>query len=107
MERSTVEILIVLVLLCLISLVFVGTYHLFRGDQEPRRTKVVPQVLPRVHDVVPFDVPMWIPWSAGWIGGYNGIVDRPMPHYYPGPRPSRYARERNEPEPYNTNKIFP
>ena len=33
---------------------------------------------------------VWMPWSWGWgSGGWSGsaVVDRPMPHYGPLPRP--------------------
>jgi len=40
----------------------------------------------------PQEVPLWIPWSYGWLGGYTGPVRRDMPHYYPGARDRRDER---------------
>jgi hypothetical protein len=54
----------------------------------------------------PLEVPLWIPWSYGWLGGYTRPVKRDMPHFYPGSRSNSYRDERGAPDAHNNGRIF-
>ena len=89
------------------TILVAAMYALMRAFKIERVVKKRPQVV--VTEVVevtaPQEVPLWLPWSYGWLGGYTGAVKRDMPHFYPGARPNPHRDERGAPEAHQ-GRIF-
>lgn len=95
MERSSAELMIIVLLCVLIGLCLWGLSVFFRASERtPRRRRAIVEV-PDVEVVE--EVPRWLPWESEWIGGYNEAINRPKPNFYPGRREGVYRREANEP----------
>lgn len=106
MDRSTGQLLILIVLMTILASTMYVLSRAFKNEQIIKKQTPVVVFEEKEEEEPSYDVPQWLPWSYGWLGGYTGPVKRDMPHYYPGGRPNPHREERGAPEGYTDGRIF-
>ena len=106
MERSTGQLLILIVLMTILAATMYVLSRAFKNEQIIKRKSSVVVFEEKAEKESPLEIPLWIPWSYGWLGGYTRPVKRDMPHFYPGARPNPHRDERGAPEAHNNGRIF-